>query len=55
MGVKIAAGLVAMALFVAYVLPYVFKMKDIALGIVIVIGLAMMATDLWQSLRSKDD
>jgi len=55
MGIKILAGLVAMILFVGYVLPYVFKMKDIALGIVVVIGLAMMATDLWQSLKSKDD
>jgi len=55
MGIKILAGLVAMALFLAYVLPYVFKMKDIALGIVVVIGVAMMATDLWQSLKSKDD
>jgi hypothetical protein len=30
-------------------------MKSIALAIVILIGFAMMAVDLWQSLQSKDD
>ena len=55
MGIKILAGLVAITLFVGYVLPYVFKMKDVALGIVVAIGLAMMLVDLWQSMKSKDD
>jgi ABC-type iron transport system FetAB permease component len=55
MGIKILAGLMATLLFAGYLLPYVFKMKDVALGIVVVAGLAMMATDLWQSLKSKDD
>jgi len=55
MGVKIAAGLVAMILMLGYLLPPVFKLKDIELGIVIVAGLAMMAVDLWQSMKSKDD
>lgn len=55
MGIKILAGLVAAALFVGYVLPYVFKMKDIALGVVIVVGVTMMAVDLWQSIKSKDE
>jgi ABC-type iron transport system FetAB permease component len=54
MASKILAGLVALILFGGYLLPYVFKMKDLALGIVVVAGLAMMATDLWQSLKSKD-
>ncbi|MGH8705051.1 MAG: hypothetical protein ACREUO_06485 [Burkholderiales bacterium] len=52
---KILAGLVALALFGGYLLPYVFKMKDVALGIVVAAGLAMMAVDLWQSLKSKDE
>ena len=55
MGVKIAAGLVAMILMLGYLLPPVFKLKDVELGIVIVAGLAMMAVDLWQSMKSKDD
>lgn len=52
---KILAGIVAMALAIAYLLPPVFKLKDTALGVVIVFGLALMALDVVQSLRSKDD
>jgi uncharacterized membrane protein len=54
MAVKIAAGVVALILIVGYLLPPVFKLKDLALGVVIIIGLSMMALDLWQSLKSKD-
>jgi hypothetical protein len=52
---KILAGIVAMALAIAYLLPPVFKLKDPALGIVILFGLALIALDLVQSLKSKDD
>ncbi len=55
MGIKIAAGLVAVVLMLGYLLPPVFKLKDVELGIVILAGLAMMLVDLWQSLKSKDD
>jgi hypothetical protein len=54
MAVKIVAGLVALVLIVGYLLPPVFKLKDVALGIVIVVGLTMMVIDLVQSLKSKD-
>jgi hypothetical protein len=54
MAVKIAAGVVALILIVGYLLPPLFKLKDLALGGVIIIGLSMMALDLWQSLKSKD-
>ena len=52
---KILAGVVAVALMFAYLLPPVVKLKDVALGIVICVGLALMLTDLVQSLKSKDD
>ena len=55
MGIKIAAGLVAAGLMLAYLLAPVFKLKEIELAIVILIGLAMMFVDLWQSMKSKDD
>ena len=55
MGIKIAAGLVAVVLMLGYLLPPVFKLKDVELGIVILADLAMMLVDLWQSLKSKDD
>jgi hypothetical protein len=52
---KYIAGLVAVALMLAYLLPPVLKLKEVDLGIAILIGLAMMAVDLWQSFKSKDD
>jgi hypothetical protein len=55
MAMKIVAGLVAVALMLAYLLPPVFKLKEMDLGIAIIGGLTLMAVDLWQSLRSKED
>ena len=55
MAFKILAGVVAMVLMIAYLAPPIFKLKDVALAIVIAIGVVMMLADLWQSLQSKDD
>ena len=55
MGLKIFAGIVAVVLMLAYLLPLVFKLKEVSLGIVILIALTMMLIDLRQSLKSKDD
>jgi len=52
---KIFASVVAATLVIAYLAAPVLKLKDVALGIVVLIGLAMMAVDLWQSMKSKDD
>ena len=52
---KILAGVVAMVLVIGYLLPPIFKLKDVALGAVICIGLALILIDLVQSLRSKED
>ena len=55
MGVKLAAAAVAVILLAGYLLPPVFKLKEVALGVVICIGFTMMLVDLAQSLKSKDD
>lgn len=55
MAFKILAGLIAMALVLAYLAPPVFKLKDPALAIVVALGVVLIAIDLWQSLQSKDD
>jgi hypothetical protein len=55
MGLKIFAGIVAVALFIAYLAPLVIKLKAVSLGVVILIALAMMLIDLVQSLKSKED
>ena len=54
MGLKIWAGVVAVILFLGYLLPPVFKLKDVALGVVIIFGVSLMLLDLIQSLKSKD-
>ncbi len=55
MAFKIIAAIIAAALLLAFLMPYVLKMQDIALGAVIVVGLALMARDLWESLQEKGD
>ena len=55
MGIKIATALVAVILVTTYLLALAFKMKEIDLSIVVVIGLILMLVDLWQSFKSKDD
>lgn len=52
---KLLAGAVAIVLVLGYLLPPVFKLKEIDLGIAIICGVALMLVDLWHSLRSKDD
>ena len=54
MGLKIGAGVVAVILMLGYLLPPVFKLKDFALGVVIIVGVSLMLLDLFQSLKSKD-
>lgn len=55
MKVKIFAGLLGSALLLVYVAPVVLRLKEVALWIVVLLGLGMMAVDLWESLRSKED
>jgi hypothetical protein len=55
MPVKIFAAVVAVVLVVSFLSPVVFKLKDVALGVIILIGIVMMLIDLWQSLQSKED
>ena len=55
MPIKIFAAIVAVVLMLAFLSPVVFKLKEIALGVIILIGIVMMLIDLGQSLKSKDD
>jgi hypothetical protein len=52
---KVLAGILAAALVITYIAPVVFKLRDPALTIVAVVGIALMLIDLWQSLQSKGD
>ena len=51
---KIVAGLIAIVLMIAYLIPPAIKLKDLALAIVIVIGVALMLLDLWESLWERE-
>ena len=55
MGLKIFAGIVAVALDARLPAPLVIKLKEVSLGVVILIALAMMLVDLVQSLKSSED
>jgi hypothetical protein len=55
MAFKWAAAAVAVGLLGAYVLALAIKLREIDLGVVILIGLTLMLVDLWQSLQSKED
>ncbi|MBI4204668.1 MAG: hypothetical protein HY527_06550 [Betaproteobacteria bacterium] len=55
MAFKVFAGIVAAALLLIFISPVVIKLKDIALSVVVLIGVTLMLLDIWHSLRSKDD
>ncbi len=54
MVVKIVAGIIAIVLVVAFVLPPALKLKEPALIVVIGLGIVLMLIDLWQSLWERD-
>lgn len=51
---KYVAGVVAAVLLIVYCGAIAWKLKDVALAILILIGIAMMAVDLWQSFKSDE-
>ena len=55
MVVKILSGLIAAVLLVGYLAVPVIKLKEISLAVVGMIAVVMMAWDLWDSTRQKDD
>lgn len=55
MPIKLFAAVVAVILMIGFLAPVVLKLKDVPLGIVISVGIAMMLVDLLQSLKSKED
>jgi len=55
MNFKNFAAVIASGVLIAYLAPVVFKLQDVALTGVVVIGVVLMLVDLWQSLQSKGD
>jgi hypothetical protein len=54
MAIKIVAAVIAIVLVLAYLLPIVLKLKEVELGIVLLVGVALMLVDAWHSLKSRD-
>ncbi|MDH3288465.1 MAG: hypothetical protein OEP48_12185 [Betaproteobacteria bacterium] len=55
MAVKILSGIIALVLLIGYLTVAVLKLKDMPLAVVTLIGIGMMAWDLWDSLKTKED
>ena len=55
MPLRFLASVLAIVLVLAYVLPLLWKMKDPALTVVILIGIVVMLADQWQTLRDARD
>jgi uncharacterized membrane-anchored protein len=55
MPIKIFAAVVAVVLLLGFLAPVVLKLKDVALTVIIAIGVVMMLIDLWQSLQREED
>lgn len=55
MAVKILAGIIAVVLLVGYLTVAVIKLKDIPLAVVTLLGIGMMAWDLWDSIKKQED
>jgi predicted ABC-type exoprotein transport system permease subunit len=55
MPIKIFAALVAVVLVLGFLSPVVFKLKQVALAAIVLIGIVMMLVDLWNSLHREDD
>ena len=51
---KLIFGLISMALFTAFTGAVVMKLKEPALFVVVLVGLAMMVYDFLEFLREKD-
>jgi len=52
---KYFAAILASGLVIAYVAPVIFKLREVSLTIVVLIGIGMLLVDLWQYLHSKGD
>ena len=55
MPLKIAYAVLAVILMLLYLSPVLYRLKQVDLSIVILVGVAMMLVDVWQSLQSKED
>jgi hypothetical protein len=54
MAVKLIAGIIAAVLLMAFLGSVILKLREFALGAVMLIGIVMMLVELWETLQEKD-
>lgn len=52
---KMLLGFLGVALAVAFLSSFAFKVRELSLIVVVLIGVAMMAVDAWQSIGEGKD
>jgi hypothetical protein len=55
MPLKIVYSVVALVLMLLYLSPVLYRLQQLDLAIVVLIGVSMMLVDIWQALKSKED
>lgn len=55
MAFRIFSGIIAIVLFLAFLAPVAIKLREISLSVVILIGVALMVWDLWETLFEKEE
>ncbi|MEP6558017.1 MAG: hypothetical protein ABJB17_06030 [Burkholderiales bacterium] len=51
---KLLFGLIGAALMIAFLASFVIKIHEVAMIVVVLIGVAMMLIDLWQARNEAD-
>jgi len=54
MAVKLIAGIIAAVLLMAFLGSVILKLREFALGAVMLIGIVMMLVEFWETLQEKD-
>ncbi|MBE7426758.1 MAG: hypothetical protein HS106_12125 [Ideonella sp.] len=55
MPLKTVYAVVAVVLMLLYLSPVLYRLKELDLAIVVIVGVGMMLLDVWQSLKSKEE
>ncbi len=51
---KLLFGLVGAVLMIAFLASFVIKIQDVAMIVVVLVGIVMMLVDLWQARNEPD-
>ncbi len=55
MNFRVLSGLIGLVLLVGFLLPPVIKLKELPLALVVLVGVAMAAYELFENVRGKGD